>query len=115
VFENRVLGRIFGPNRDEVTREWRRLHYERLHDLYPTPNIILVIKSKIIRWAVHVACMGEKKNTCSIFMQKPEVNMPLVNPWRRTEHNIKMILKKLICSLWTRLIRFGRRTFHELL
>jgi hypothetical protein len=58
VFENRVLRRIFGPKRDEVTGEWRRLHNEALTDMYSSPNIIRVIKSRRMRWAVHVACMG---------------------------------------------------------
>jgi hypothetical protein len=58
VFENRVLGRIFGPKRDEVTREWRRLHDGELNDLYSSPNIIRVIQLRRIRWAGHVACMG---------------------------------------------------------
>jgi hypothetical protein len=54
VFENRVLRRIFGPNRDEVTGEWRKLHNEELHNLYSSPDIIRQVKSRIIRWAVHV-------------------------------------------------------------
>jgi len=58
VFENRVLRRIFGPRRDEVTGEWRKLHNEELNDLYCSPNIVRVIKSRRMRWAVHVACMG---------------------------------------------------------
>jgi hypothetical protein len=60
VFENRVLRRIFGPEMDEVTGEWRRLHKQKLHDLYSLPNITRVIKSRIIRWAGHVARMGGK-------------------------------------------------------
>ena len=61
VFENRVLRRIFGPRRDEVTGEWRRLHNEELNDLYTSPNIVRVIKSKRMSWAVHVARMGEER------------------------------------------------------
>jgi hypothetical protein len=62
VFENRVLRRIFGPKRDEVTGEWRKLHNEELHDLYSSPNIIRIIKSRRMRWAGHVARMW-KRNT----------------------------------------------------
>jgi hypothetical protein len=61
VFENRVLRRIFGPKRDEATGEWRRLHNEELDDLYSSPNVIRVIKSKRMRWAGHVARMGESE------------------------------------------------------
>jgi hypothetical protein len=60
VFENRVLRRIFGPKRDEVTGEWRKLHSEELHDLYSSPDIIRQVKSRRMRWVGHVARMGEK-------------------------------------------------------
>jgi hypothetical protein len=60
VFENRVLRRIFGPERDEVTGEWRRLHNKKLYGLYSSPNIIRVIKSRRLRWARHVARMGRE-------------------------------------------------------
>jgi hypothetical protein len=62
VFENRVLRRIFGPKRDEVTGEWRKLHNEELPDLYSSPSIIRIIKSRRVRWAGHVVLMGEKRN-----------------------------------------------------
>jgi hypothetical protein len=62
VFENRVLRRIFGQKRDEVTGEWRKLHKNELHDLYSSPNIIRIIKSRRIKWAGHVARKGEKRN-----------------------------------------------------
>ena len=59
MFENRVLRRVFGPKRDEVTGEWRKLHNEEISDLYSLPNILRVVKSRRMRWAGHVACMGE--------------------------------------------------------
>jgi len=64
VFENMVLRRIFGPRRDEVAGEWRRLHNEELNDLYSSPNIVRVIKSRRMRWAGHVARMGEERGGC---------------------------------------------------
>jgi hypothetical protein len=67
VFENRVLRRIFGPKRDETTGEWRKLHNEELNDLYSSPNIIRVIKSRRMRWAGHVACMGGKERCIQDF------------------------------------------------
>jgi hypothetical protein len=63
VFENRVLRRIFGPKRDEVKREWRKLHNEELHDLYSSPSIIRIIKSRRMRWLGHVARMGRRRGT----------------------------------------------------
>ena len=70
VFENRVLRRIFGPKRDEVTEEWRRLHNEELYDLYSSPNVIRVIKSRRMRWARHVACMGDRRGVYRVFVRK---------------------------------------------
>jgi hypothetical protein len=72
VFENRVLRRIFGPKRDKVMRGWRKLHNEKLHNLYFSPNIIRMIKSRKMRWAGHVARMGKKRNAYRIFVGKPE-------------------------------------------
>jgi hypothetical protein len=72
VFENRVLRRIFGPKRDEVTSDWRKLHNKELHDLYSSPSIIRIIKSRRIRCAGHVARMGEKKNAYTLLVGKPE-------------------------------------------
>jgi hypothetical protein len=72
VFENRVLRRIFGPKRDEVTGGWRKLRNEELHNLYSSPSIIKMIKSRRMRWAVNVARIGEKKNAYGILMGKPE-------------------------------------------
>jgi hypothetical protein len=72
VFENRVLSRILGPKRNEVTGEWRKLHNEELHDLFPSPNIVRVIKPRRIRWAGHVGRMGEERGVYRIFVGKPE-------------------------------------------
>jgi hypothetical protein len=77
VFENRVLRRIFGPKRDEATGEWRRLQNEELHDLYSSPNIIRVIKSRRMRWAGHVARMGGKESCIQDFGGRPEGRRPL--------------------------------------
>jgi hypothetical protein len=83
VFENRVLSRIFGPRRDEVTGEWRRSHNEELNDLYSSPNIIRVIKSRRMRWAEHVACMGEGRDSYRILVRRPEGRRPLGRPRHR--------------------------------
>ena len=72
MFENRVLRRIFGPKMDEVTGEWRKLHNEELNDLYSSPNIVRVIKSRIIRWAAHVARMGERRGVYRVLVGKHE-------------------------------------------
>jgi len=77
VFENRVLGTIFGPERDELIGEWRKLHNEELNDLYSTPNIDRVINSRRMRLAGHVARMGESRGVYRIFVGKPEVKRPL--------------------------------------
>jgi hypothetical protein len=83
VFENRVLRTIFGPKRDEVTGDWRKLHNEELHNLYSSPNIIRMIKSRRIRWAGHEARMGEKRNAYRILVGKSEGKRPLGRPKRR--------------------------------
>jgi len=89
VFENRVLRRIFGPKRDKVTREWRKLHY-KLNDLYSSPSIVRVIKSRRMRWAGHVARMGERRGKYRVLVGKPEGKRPLGRSWRRWKDNIKM-------------------------
>jgi len=78
-----VLRRIFGPWRDEVTWEWRRLHNEELNDLYCSPNIVRMLKSKRIRWAGHVARMGEERGVYRVSVEKPEGKRPLRRPRRR--------------------------------
>jgi hypothetical protein len=83
VFENRVLRRIFGPKRDEVTGEWRKLHNEELHDLYSSPSIIGVVKSRRIKWAGNLARMGEKRNAYRLLVGEPEGRRPLGRPRRR--------------------------------
>jgi hypothetical protein len=83
VFENKVLRRIFGPKRDDVTGEWTKLHNEELHTLYSSPNIIRMIKSRRMRWAGHVARMRETRNAYTILVGKPEGNRPLGRPRRK--------------------------------
>ena len=77
LFENRVLRRIFGSKRDEVTGEWRKLHNKELSDLYSSPNIIQVIKSRRMRWTEHVACMGDRRGAYRILVGKPVGKRPL--------------------------------------
>ena len=95
VFENRVLRRIFGPKRDEVTGEWRKLHNEELRDLYSLPNIVRVVKSRRMRWAGHVTCMGEGSSVYRVLVGKPEGKRPLERPRLRWEDNIKMDLQEV--------------------
>jgi hypothetical protein len=95
VFANRVLRRIFGPKRDEVAGEWRRLHNEERNDLYSSPNIILVIKSRIMRWAGHVARMGEGRGAYRILVGRSEGRRPLERPRRRREDDVKMDLQEV--------------------
>jgi hypothetical protein len=83
VFENRVLRRVFGPKRDEVRGEWRRLHNEELNDLYSSPNIVREIKSRRMRWAGHVARMGEGRGAYRILAGRPEGRRPLGRPRHR--------------------------------
>jgi len=95
VFENRVLRKVFGPKRDEVTREWRELHNEELNDLYSLPSIVRVVKSRRMRWAGNVARMGEDRGVHRVLVEKPEGKRPLDRPRRRWEDNIKMDLQKV--------------------
>jgi hypothetical protein len=98
VFENRVL-RIFGPKRDGVTGWWRKLYNEKLHNLYSTPSIIITIKSRRMRWAGHVARMGEKRNVYRLLGEKPDGKRPLGRPRRRWIDNIKMDLSEIGVSV----------------
>jgi len=98
VFENRVLRKIFGPRRDEVMGEWRRLHNEELNDLYSSPNILRVIKSRRMRWAGHVASMGEERGVYRVLVGKPEGRRPLGRPRRRWADNIRMDLQEVGCG-----------------
>jgi hypothetical protein len=95
VFENRVLRRIFGPKRDEVTGGWTKLHNEELHGLYSSPSIARVIKARRMRWVGHVACMGEVVGAYNILVGRPEGRIPLGRPGRRWEDNIKMDFREI--------------------
>jgi hypothetical protein len=88
----RVLRRIFAPKRDEVTGEWRKLYNKELHDLYSSPSIIRIIKSRRMRWAGHVARMGKKRNAYRLLVGKPERKRLLGRPRRRWVDNIRMNL-----------------------
>ena len=90
VFENRVLRRIFGPKRDTVTGEWRKSHNEELNNLYSSANIVWVIKSRRMRWAGLVACMGEMKGVYRVLVGKPERKKPLGRHRGRLVDIIKM-------------------------
>jgi hypothetical protein len=93
VFENRVLRRIFRPKKDEVTGEWIKLHNE-LHDLYSSPSVIRIMKSRRMRWADHVEGMGEKRNAYRLLVGKPEGKAPLTRPRHWWVDNIKMDLRE---------------------
>ena len=102
VFENRVLRRIFGPKRDEVTMEWRKLHNEELNDLYSSRSIFPVIKTRRTRWTGHVARMREWRGVDRDLVGKREVKRPLGRSRRTWEDNIKMGLQEVGCvGVWT--------------
>ena len=105
VLENMILRRIFGPRRDEVTEEWRRTHNEELNDPYSSPNIVRVIKSRRMRWAGHVARMGEERGVYRVLVGKLEGKRPLGRPWHRWVDNIRMGLQEVGCGYmdWIRL------------
>ena len=95
MFENRALRRIFGPKRDGLTGEWRKLHNEELNDLYSSPNIVRVVKSRRMRWAEHVARMKEGRGVHKVLVGKPDGKRPWGRPRRRWEDNIKMDLQEV--------------------
>jgi hypothetical protein len=95
VLENRVLRRIFGLKREEVAEGWRRLHNEELHNLYASPNVISVIRSRMIREAEYIAPLGEVRNAYNISVGKPQGRRPLERLRRRWEDNITMDLREI--------------------
>jgi hypothetical protein len=99
VFENRLLRRIFGTKSDRVTGGWRKLQNEELHNLYSSPSIIRLIKSRRMRWVRHVARMGAKRNVYRLLVGKPEGKRPLGRPRRRLIDNIKMELLEIGLSV----------------
>jgi hypothetical protein len=114
VSENRELRRIFGPKREE-DGSCRKLHNDELHDLYSSPNIVSVIKSRRMRWARHVTCMGKGRGAYSVLVGRPEGKRPLGRPRRRWEDNIEMDLGEMGIdgANWIRLAqdRFQWRAF----
>jgi hypothetical protein len=100
-----VLRRVFGPKRDEETGEWRKVHNEELSGLYSLPNIVRVVKSRRMRWAGHVARMGEGRGVYRVLVGEPEGKRPLGRPRHRWEVNIKMDLQEVggSCGDWMEL------------
>jgi hypothetical protein len=95
VFESRVLRRLLGPKRDEVIGQWKKLHNEKLNELYSLPNIVREVKSRRMRWAGHMARMGEDRGVRRVLVGKPEEKRPLGRPRRRWENTIKMDLQEV--------------------
>ena len=93
-----MLRIIFGPKREEVTGEWRNLHNEELNDLFCSPNIVRVIKTRRMKWAEHVARMEEMRGVYRVLVGKPEGKRPVGRPRRRWENNIKMDLQEVGCE-----------------
>ena len=99
VFDSWVLRRIFEPKRDEVRGEWRRLHNEELNDLYCSHNTVRVIKSRIMRWAGHIARMGERRGVYRVLVGKPEEKRPLGRPRRRWEMILRLIFRRWVMGV----------------
>jgi hypothetical protein len=100
VYENRVMRRIFGPKRDEVTGEWRKFHSEERHNLYSSPDIIRQIKSRRMRWVGHVARMEEYRKAYNVLMGKPEGKRLIGRPRRRWEDGIRIYLREIGLGVW---------------
>ena len=100
LFENRVLRRVFWPKRDEVTGEWRKLHIEELNDLYSSPNIIRLIKSRRIRWAGHVARMGESTDYTGLWWGNVKERDHLGDPGVNGRIILRWIFRKWDVGLW---------------
>ena len=98
VFDKRALRRMFGPKRDEVTGEQRKLHNEELSDVYSSPSIVRLIKSRRMRWAGHLARMEERRGVYRVLVGKSDGRRPLGRPRRRWEDNIKMNLQEVGCG-----------------
>jgi hypothetical protein len=98
VLQNRVL-RTFGCRREKVTGEWSKLHNEVLNDLYSSPSFVAVIKSRRMRWAGNVACMGDRRGIYRVLVGKPEGKRPLGRPRHRWEDKIKMVIEEV--GVWT--------------
>ena len=96
-----MLRRIFGPKEDEITRECRKLHNEELNDLYSSPHTFLLIKSRKMRWAGHVARVGERRGVYRVSVGEPQGKRPFGRPRRRWEDSIKMGLQEVGFGLWT--------------
>ena len=98
MFENKVLRKIFGAKKDEITGEWRKLHNVELHALYSSPNIIRNLKSIRLRWTGHVVRMEQSRNAYRVLVGKPGGKRPLGRPRRRWEDNIKLNLREVGCE-----------------
>jgi len=114
VSENRVLSRIYGPKRDEEIGEWTKLHNEELNDMYCSPNIDRVIKSRRMRWAGHIARIGERRGVYRVLVGKHEGKSPYGRHRPRWEDDIKLDLQEVGCAVWTgsSWLRIGRGGGH---